>query len=245
MKRIAVFIVNYNMPERTNALWEELSFDRYPHDVYVIDNGSDLVKPSPHTNIFIDKNIQTTNGWLYGVETVADRNYFAYMFMITSAELPVGQINFLDPLAQILIDDPNAVIVHPALTKDSTTSWKHMITRMPRGKRQTWMVDNIASLVRANWFKKNKFDPDLIYGWGIDLEMCWKARTQGRTIWISESSCIKKETNIGYKMNRMNMSARDREFRASENANQVFTEKYGLDWRKKLLFEARDQDVMG
>ena len=42
-KKVAVFIVNYNMPERVDALFYYLKRNEtWPIDIYLIDNGSDI-----------------------------------------------------------------------------------------------------------------------------------------------------------------------------------------------------------
>jgi len=232
--QIAIFIVNYNMPERTDALAEHINNRiEWPHVLFVIDNGSDIVPRSKHTNVFLEKNRQTTGGWLAGLEAAESyqKDWLAYWFLITSAEFPEGDGDPLTPMAQFLLDAPNAVGIHPALTSDSTTSWTHLITRGGEKPRRTWMIDNIASLYRADWFDSiGRFDPDLIYAWGIDLETCWKARQQGQSLWIHEGSRIKKVTNIGYNMNRMNMEAGTREMLAGNNMREVLSMRYGLDW---------------
>lgn len=240
--KAAILIVNYNMPERTNALVERVSrYVRWPHELIVIDNGSDLVSPSKHTNLWLPENRQTTGGWLAGLRFAdsLDDDFFAYWFLITSAEFPPGNNDPLSPMAQWLVDEPDAVGVHPALTDDSTTAWTHLISRNGSNEpRRTWMIDNIASLYRADWFDENgRFDPALKYAWGIDLETCFKARQQGRSLWVDERSRIKKVTNIGYDLGRMNMSASNREQLAGNNMAEVLSDRYGANWWERMLNE--------
>lgn len=237
MNKVAILIVNYNMPERTDALCRHIAEKvRWPHDLVVIDNGSDLVKPSKYTKLWLPKNRQTTGGWLAGLRYATEfENYFAYWFLITSAEFPVEGGDPLSPLAQFLVDHPEAVGVHPALTEDSTTAWKHLLTRGGSGCRRTWMIDNIASLYRADWFDGiGRFDPELTYAWGIDFETCWKARQAGRSLWVCEDTRIQKVTNIGYTMNRMQMTAEERCQQAGSNMDAVMRAKYGRTWRQKM-----------
>ena len=96
------------------------------------------------------------------------------------------------------------------------------------------MIDNIASIYRTDWFDSiGWFNPDLIYAWGIDLETCYIARKQGRTLWVDERVQVKKITNIGSKMNRMNMSANDRSRLANKNMTEVLSKKNGSNvWDK-------------
>jgi hypothetical protein len=239
MDRVAIFIVNYNMPERTNALHEYIrDHSGWPHDTYIIDNGSDKTPPSKYTNVWIYKNEQTTAGWLRGlIEAKETREYFAYLFMITSADFPETG-DPITPLARLLQERENAVAIHPALTLDSTTSWTHMITRGDNNPRQTWFIDNICAMYRADWFDSiGWFDPEMLYAWGIDLETCYKARQQGRSIWIHEGVKVRKITNIGYKMDRMNMQADERSLKAGANMRQVLTKKYGDNFWDKMVNE--------
>lgn len=237
-KRIAIVLTNYNMPERTDALFTQIAtYVQWPHDIFVVDNGSDLVEPARFTNVKIEKNVQTTGGWLAGLN-VADANeahmgfkYFAYWFLITSAEYPDSSGDVLSPMAQWLVDNPDAAGIHPALTADSTTSWKHLITRGGDKPRRTWMLDNIASLYRADFFNRiGRFDPALRYGWGVDLETSFKARMAGYSLWVDERVQIRKITDIGYTMRRMNMTAEERQVLAGVNMGQVLGGRYGSQW---------------
>ena len=59
--RVAIFLTNYNMPERTDALVESFNkYVDYPYDFIVVDNGSDIEKPSQYTSIFLEENQQYT-----------------------------------------------------------------------------------------------------------------------------------------------------------------------------------------
>lgn len=240
MNRVAAFIVNYNMPERADKLATHiLTHTTWPVDVYLIDNGSDKVAPANLTNVYLDRNVQTTGGWLEGLKhATAQKDYFAYWFLITSAEF-AHEGDPLTDLAQWLVDNPKAAVIHPALTLDSTTAWKHMKhnNTFP-SVRPTWMVDNIASLYRADWFDSvGRFDPRLIYGWGIDLETCWKARRDGMSIWVDERVQVHKVTDIGYKMDRMGMSAQERRRLATANMGAVLSARYGYSWRERMRNE--------
>jgi hypothetical protein len=239
-RKVAAFIVNYNMPERTDALAVHI-LDRvqWPVDLFVIDNGSDLCPPSKFSKVKLPQNVQTTGGWLAGVDAAreSNNNYLAYWFIITSAEFVDGK-DPLTPMALALCNYPEVVGIHPALTEDSTTAWTHLKNRGTAGVRRTWMIDNICSLWRADWWEEQGgFDPELKYAWGIDFEMCHKARAQERLLWVHEGVKVRKVTDIGYSMDRMNMSADDRVGLASANMADVLSRKYGPAWNWKMLNE--------
>jgi hypothetical protein len=237
--RVAVFIANYNMPERADALYEFVhKRSKTPVDIYLVDNASDLVEPAVHTNVVISPyNKQTTAAWLEGLRD-AHREaeaigipYFAYVFAITSGDFPDSTGDPITPLVELLEQNENAVGVHPALTSDSTTSWTHLITRGGTDPRRTWMIDNIFSMYRADWFDSiGGFDPDLRFAWGVDLETCYKARLQGLALYVHEGVQIRKITNVAYRMERMGMSADERSRLAGENMAFYLSRKYGDDW---------------
>jgi len=236
-KKVAALIVNYNMPERAQALYNKLKeSSKWPLDIYLIDNGSDLKPPAENTNVFIKKNIQTCRGWLEGLKASkkSKNKYYAYMFLITSANF-VDDKDVVTPMVKFLINNKDAVGIHPSLTQKSTTNWIHLIDRGGNKPRQTWMIDNIASMYKADWFDDiGWFDPNLIYAWGIDLETCYIARKQGKTLWVDERVQIEKITNIGYKMDRMRMSADERSKLANKNMIEVLSKKYGKDFWNKM-----------
>ncbi|MDD4111216.1 MAG: hypothetical protein PHS54_06735 [Clostridia bacterium] len=230
--KVAAFIVNYNMPERADKLAHYIKKTiNWPVDVYLVDNGSDISKPAKNTNVLLKKNVQTCNGWLEGLKAAdkSGRKYFAYWFLITSARFIGGDP--LKSMIEVLIDDKNAVGVHPSLTPESTTAWNHLINRKTMKIRRTWMIDNIASLYRASWFNEiGRFDRKMIYAWGIDLETCYLARKQNKSIWIDDKVMVEKVTDIGYKMNRMNMTSNERSTRAEQNMREILEEKYGANY---------------
>src|SRR5690348_13843656 len=117
---VAILIVNYNMPERADALAEAIEARvKWPHATILIDNGSDLCPPAKHTVLKISKNVQTTGGWLAGLSYARGlHNFGAYWFLITSAEFPNISADPLAPMAEYLRDNPDCVGVHSGLTAD-------------------------------------------------------------------------------------------------------------------------------
>lgn len=237
--RLALIITNYNMNERADALGEYVKQHvKYPTDVILVDNGSDQQPPSKYTALHLGRNVQTTHGWLMGLhyadslELFENCQYLAYGFVITSTEILPDQGDILTKLLQPMISDQDVVGIHPALSEDSTTWWKHLIQRTnnqdPDGWRYTNMIDNIFSLYRADWFNQmGRFHPDLTYAWGIDMETSYLARRDAKKILINDQILIRKITNIGYKMDRMKMSSDERQKNATEQINRYFTAKYG------------------
>jgi len=245
---VAIVLVNYNMPERTDALFETVmkTVDpaRTDFDFIIVDNGSDSAPPSKHTTLGFEYNIQTTNGWLMGLhyadalEHIFNQKYFAYWILITSGEFLPKYGNILSPMVDYMKLNQQCVGIHPALSPDSTTVWEHM-KHDPDGDdpfRPTHMIDNIAALWRADWFNSiGRFDPAMVYAWGSDLETCYWARQHNKELRIFNDGQMKKVDNIGYSMDRMNMSAEERREHANLNMNRIMTEKYGEDWKNIIM----------
>lgn len=244
--KTAAIITNYNMPERTDALVEYIQAHvKSEVNVMVVDNGSDIVKPSKYTTLRLEQNVQTTGGWLAGLNSL-DGSHDAYWFLITSTEfIPGFTGDPLTPMVKKLESDPNAVGVANALTPDYKGAWHQLVSRGTGGCRKTWMLDNISTLYRADWFDSiGRFDPELIYAWGIDLETCYLARKAGRTLWVCEDAVVRKTTNIGYSMNRMNMSADERSRLAYANMVEVLNRKYGADGYYKIKRDFIDWSML-
>ena len=54
---------------------------------------------------------------------------------------------------------------------------------------------------------------------------------------MHEGSWVKKITDIGYQMGRMNMSAETRRQVAGHNMAEVLSARYGPDWWDRMLNE--------
>ena len=131
MNRTAIIINSYNMPERTDALVEHIIGKvKLPYDLIVVDNGSDIVEPSKYTTFQIPENIQTTGGFLAGLEYADSlgHDYFAYWLIITSARFHKG--NKRDPLKElmdVLEGDELAYAVQPSIVFDCDQAWSGMM----------------------------------------------------------------------------------------------------------------------
>jgi hypothetical protein len=159
-----------------------------------------------------------------------------YWVMITSAEFT--GMSVLPGLLKCMSLYEHCVGVHPALTKDSTTSWEHLKGIGMKGWRRVWMIDNIAALWRADWFDAvGGFDPAFTYAWGPDLELAYLARLQEKSLYVSEPAGVRKVTDIGYTMQRMRMSAEERGALARANMREVMVSKYGEDWHRLMYLQ--------
>ena len=242
--KIAIIIVNYNMKERADNIIEKINKTvKHPHDIILVDNGSDLVEKSKYTTLSLKKNVQTTHGWLMGLhyadslEVINKEKYFAYCFVITSAEL-VDDKDIVSTMFKTMKEDKSVVGIHPSLTKESTTNWKHLLNNPIKDKEKVFMVDNIFSCYRASWFNSiGRFNNELTYAWGIDMETAYFAHRDNLKIILDHTIQVSKETDVGYKMNRMNMSSVERTLNANKEMTEYFIRKYGKNYQVLLRYD--------
>ena len=238
--RVAAIIVNYNMVERADNIAEGIKKHvKWPVDVIVVDNGSDLKDspPSKHTAIRLEANVQTTNGWLMGVEYAKALShaygycYMAYWIWITTSEY-VETKDILTPMAEAMIADPKIAGVSPYLTSDSLPkTWPQLYKQKGTSNtdiKDVNFLDNLATLWRAEWFDSiGVFDPDELRGFGVDTENSYLARLSGRRVVVHQGVSIRKTSGVAYKMKRMNANAAKRGDVATKEMRNCLGFRYG------------------
>jgi hypothetical protein len=233
-KRIAAIIVNYNMVERADSIASAIKKNvKWPVDVIVVDNGSDLTKPSKHTAIRLEANVQTSNGWLMGIEYAKALGHaygychMAYWIWITSSDYLTDQGDILTPMAQYMVDNPDVVGVVPSLDKESTTGWDHLFKRGNK-VRDVKFIDNLATLWRAEWFDSiGTYDPDELRGFGVELESSYLARYSGRRVVVDDRVQMRKTSGVAYKMGRMQAKGNIRGDTALKEMRNLLGHRYG------------------
>lgn len=236
--RVAMMITNFNMPERTNQIVEHIKQHvKWPCDIIVVDNGSYLEKPSKYTNVTLNPNVQTLHGWNAGLSyadalaATSGKPYFGYWIWITSSEVPVGQGDILTPMMEFMLENEDAVMMSPALTLESTTTWNHLKTHNRTKPERVWMIDNLAALYRAEWLDSiGRLDRAQTFAWGVDLEASFIARAQGKHIYRDDRVMIQKVSQIGYRLNRMGMPEKERGKQARKQMKDTLTKKFGKNW---------------
>ena len=93
-------------------------------------------------------------------------------------------------------------------------------------------------MYRADFFDVvGGYDKNLIIGWGMDMELSWKARLLGRTIWISEACKMHKERSVAAFMGRWHETPLEREELGRNEMDAVLGAKYGPGYIEKLMNE--------
>ena len=250
MDKTAIIICNYNMPERTDNLCKHiLDTVKYPYDLIVVDNGSDLVEPSEYTTVRLFENAQTGGGFYAGLDYADSlEKYKYYWLMITSAEFYANDLRDpLKPLIECMDADDLSFCVQPSINFVSDEAWSMWLEPRKRPlPRRIWGVDYISTLFREEYFNKiGGFRKELPMMWGAIGECNYKARKEGYHLYVHDGYTMKKITNIGYTMERMNMSSTDRKNLATKQADGVLIPIYGKNYRDIFKYEYIEQGIDG
>lgn len=173
-KKVAVIVLSYRMPEMTDKLVTRLKeVTRYPHDLFVIDNGSPEGEAAKSTTHRCSPNRRLTGGFNFGIE-VARANealhgsmphdehterdapiyepgypYDAFWFVCNDVRLNRQMDVLAACMAQVkrARDDGQPIgVIHPAVERDGTGfNWPHMYAQQNRtGIHDAFFVDIIA-----------------------------------------------------------------------------------------------------
>lgn len=165
-----VATLNYNMPELTDNLVNQLKRDPIANDceIMVVDNGSDkaaIAKSTTHTlnenvfyggglNVILDYFLSTNHDYLYVLNN--DLIFHGISFLTTS----LNEAKSVD-----------AAVYSPSVINASFDQcyWKQM-WNWGIGIRQVRWIDFQCPLIRRDVLEQIKHYPDdLVYGWGLDV----------------------------------------------------------------------------
>lgn len=249
--RVAAIILSYRMPEMTDALVARFKeVIRYPHDLFVIDNGSPEFEAAVSTTHRCKPNRRLTGGFNFGIECARDKEawdnradiqgakiggYDAFWFICNDIRFQ-GSTDVLAACMARVEKDPTIGIIHPSLSKGpGIWNWPHMYGRH-HGVHEAWFVDIVCPIYtrRTMGILGWQFDPALVHGWGVDLYTCYEAwRNDLRVVVCSDAE-------VWHKMGTTYNAGKDPEFRdfdaykaaAGGGQGAVLSAKYGAEYMK-------------
>lgn len=251
MDKVAVIMLNYNMPEVIEHNIKVLKTSEVPMDIIIVENGSDeewMFAPDDIDDdnlhmVYLDFNLRATHGYRMGLtyakslEALNWENYFAYFIMTTTGQLIEGTDPLL-PLYQFLKENENAVIVQAAHDESSVGFWQHLRNRGTNQPRQTWMMEHSCALFRADWFDEANWLHPLLLIHGTDLYYSWQARKDGRGIFVHEGLEMHRHNNNMFEMGRAPESNPAERTQLARNAmEKALSVEMGENWEERLMKE--------
>lgn len=190
MKKIATIILNRNLPEVTERLYEHLSkYDGDQTDIYVVEAGSDASKLSRYTTWHANSDEVLANGLRYGrgmnfglVQLLKEGKfdqYDAFFLLTNDTEFKAGPT--LSPLVEILNKHAHVGILSPCSER-----WGERLLLKDEETKYFWFVHNNAYLLRREFIESicDKDQPEVMdflfdgtnfRGYGSEHELIAKA----------------------------------------------------------------------
>ena len=208
MKKVATIILNRNLPEVTDRLYEHLSkYDGDQTDIYVVEAGSDVGKLSRYATWHANSEDVLANGLRYcrgmnfGLTQLIKEGKFdqydAFFLLTNDTELKASYT--LSPLMDILNKHPHIGILSPCSER-----WGEKLLLKEEVTKYFWFIHNNAYLLRREFIESITdkeqidtlnflFDGANFRGYGTQHELIAKAYANDwaaaitRQVWASEN----------------------------------------------------------
>jgi hypothetical protein len=208
MKKVATIILNRNLPEVTERLYEHLyKYDGDQTDIYVVEAGSDAGKLSRYCTWHVTSADVLANGLRYGrgmnfglVQLLKEckfEQYEAFFLLTNDTEFKIGST--LSPLMQVLNEHPRVGILSPCSER-----WGERLLLKNETTKYFWFIHNNAYLLRREFIESicDQEQPDLMSylfdgnnfrGYGSEHELVAKAYANDwaaaitSQVWASEN----------------------------------------------------------
>jgi len=190
MKKIATIILNRNLPEVTERLYDHLSkYDGDQTHIYVVEAGSDASKLSRYATWYANSDEVMANGLRYGrgmnyglVQLLNEGRFGDYdaFFLLTNDTEFKAQATIL-PLIEIMSQHPRVGILSPCAAR-----WGERFLLKNEMTKYFWFIHNNAYLLRREFIESicDKEQPDIMNflfdganfrGYGSEHEIIAKA----------------------------------------------------------------------
>ncbi len=190
MKPVATLILNRNLPDVTDALWEKLDRqNRDLSDLYVIESGSEESKRSKHSTWWanwpeaLEQGLRYPRGFNYGLSKLLEENRYdsyEYFFLLCN-DTVFSEGPILLPLLEEMSHHPRLGILSPC-----SPSWGESRLIPPGETRYFWYISPNAWLVRRAYvdcirekespsYMNFFYDGTNFRGYGADVELAAKA----------------------------------------------------------------------
>jgi hypothetical protein len=190
MKKIATIILNRNLPEVAERLYEHLfKYDGDQTDIYVVEAGSDASKLSRYTTWHANSDDVLANGLRYGrgmnfglVQLLKEGKFDQYdAFFLLTNDTEFKAVPTLSSLMEILNKHPRIGILSPCSER-----WGERLLLKNETTKYFWFIHNNTYFLRREFIESicDKEQPDMMdflfdgtnfRGYGSEHELIAKA----------------------------------------------------------------------
>lgn len=248
MKNIATIILNRNLPEPTNRLYEHLmKYDYNDTDVYILEAGSDLDKLSKYytwhakTDQINKEGLRYSRGMNFGLlELFKQKKWDQYeAFFLLTNDTELSSTKTLAPMNKLLKDHLRVGILSPCSLK-----WGERLLLKETQTKYFWFIHNNALLLRRSFIESimEKSDPNYMNfvfdgtnfrGYFSESELIAKAYANNWAAAITTKVCA--EENESYLLNKADLIKTD----TYEENTRLYLEEGEYWLRKKYGFNSR------
>lgn len=239
MSKTAAFILNHNLPDYTDMLYESLKpYERTDYDLFVIDNGSTPEGKSKHTSFELGENVYFGGGFNAAMQyTLENKKYDSMMFL--NNDLTVHPYNFVRSLREEMFEEvfmdkycsqeQRYDIVSPSfynIEPKGQCHWKSMHSWSAKETRPVDYIDFQCSLISRRLLEQVKeIDGDLLYGWGICFYFALMAKHNSWKLGMVDRCCVLHHNSLTIKKGVAGLDIPTYCMRAETGQNNFFSKK--------------------
>ena len=213
MGKTAFFILNHNLPDYTDILYNSLKpYERNDYDLFVIDNGSKPEGTSKYTTFKLEQNVYMGGGFNAGMQYVLENEQYDSM-IFSNNDLTVHPYNYVRTLRDEMFEEVfldkvgyqeiKYDIVSPSfynIEPDQQCHWKSMHNWNCEKIRQVDYIDFQTPLISRRMLEEvREIDGDLMYGWGICFYFALLAKKKGYKLGMVDRCCILHHNSVTVK----------------------------------------------
>ena len=199
--KTAAFILNHNLPDYTDFLYESLKpYERTDYDLFVIDNGSSREGKSKHTSLELEENVYFGGGFNAAMQyTLDNKEYDSMMFL--NNDLTVHPYNFVKALREEMLSGYD--IVSPSfynIEPNKQCHWKSMHSWSAKSTRPVDYIDFQCPIISRRLLEEVKeVDINLKYGWGLCFYFALIAKQKGWKLGMVDRCCVLHHNSLTVK----------------------------------------------
>jgi len=166
-----VTILNHNLPEYTNFLYDELKKNQTPsHDVFVFDNASSPEGKPKVVHLETDENCYFGGALNLVFDFMLSTDEYDSLLFLSNDILLHGY-NFVDTLRKEMFEQDYTILSPSVIqVRLEPDMWKQMHNYGTKNVRQVPWVDFMSPLIHRRLIEEIKqYDLKMKYGWGPDI----------------------------------------------------------------------------
>jgi glycosyltransferase involved in cell wall biosynthesis len=213
MSKTAAYILNHNLPDYTDMLYESLKpYEKHDYDLFVIDNGSSDKGKSKYTSFELGENVYFGGGFNAAMQHTLENGKYDSMLFLNN-DLTIHPYDFVASLREELFEEvfldklgfqeEKYDIVSPSfynVEANGQCHWKSMHSWNARETREVDYIDFQSPLISRRLLEEIKeIDPDLMYGWGICFYFALVAKKKNWKLGMVDRCCVLHHNSLTVK----------------------------------------------